>query len=86
MDNKKLGIILLIIGILLASTLLFVKNREDAIIREVVMDQGTCFLDDGTCLHNDRDITGYIIGWIISAVIIALGLYLIFFERSQKET
>lgn len=85
MDNKKLGIILVILAILIASTVFFVKAREDAIIRKVVEQEGSCFLDDGTCLHQDRSIAGYVAGWIISGAILALGIYLLFFEQSQKE-
>ena len=85
MDNKKLGIILIMIGILLAGTIYMVKAREDSIIRKIVQEQGSCFLEDGTCLHEDRSIIFYVIGWIFSGAIIALGLYLLFFEKSQKE-
>jgi ribosomal protein S25 len=84
MDNKKLGVILLIIGILLALSLYGVKIKEDAIIRQVVSEQGSCYLEDGTCLHDDRDLTFYFMGWILSAVLIALGIYLAAFEKSQK--
>ena len=84
MDNKQLGVILLIIGILLSLTIYGVKAKEDSIIREVVSDQGTCFLDDGTCLHEDRSTFFYIMGWTLSAILMALGLYLMLFEKSQK--
>ena len=85
MDNKKLGVILIITGIILASTIFFVKVKEDSLIGKVIDEQGSCFLEDGTCLHSDRSLIGYIIGGILSAAILALGVYLIFFERSQKE-
>lgn len=84
MDNKKLGVIILVVGLLLAVSVLVIKLREDAIINKFIHQEGTCFLEDGTCLHADRSIVGYVIGWIISAVIIALGIYLIIFEKSQK--
>ena len=84
MDNKKLGIILILMAIFLTSILFIVKSREDAIINKVINEKGSCFLEDGTCLHADRDITLYILGWIFSAATAALGLYLIFFEKSQK--
>ncbi len=85
MDNKKLGIILITIGIVLASTTYLIKYREDDLINKIVLEEGSCFLDDGTCLHSDRTIIPYIAGWFISAVITSLGVYLIFFEKSQKE-
>lgn len=84
MDNKKLGIILLVIGILLAVSIFLVKIKEDSLVNQFIDEEGTCYLDDGTCMHADRDMTLYIISWIFSAILIALGLYLIFFEKSQK--
>ncbi|MFC1705143.1 helix-turn-helix transcriptional regulator [Nanoarchaeota archaeon] len=85
MDNKRLGILLLIIGILIASSIFGVKTKEDQIINKVIEEEGTCFLEDGTCLHFDRNLTMYFAGWTLSAVIIALGIYLSVFEKSQKE-
>jgi len=85
MDNKKLGIIIVVISIILASTIFIVKIREDGLINKIIQQQGSCFLDDGTCLHSDRKITFYVVGWVLSAALIALSVYLIFFEKSQKE-
>ena len=84
MDNKKLGVILLIAGIFLASAIYGIKTRGDYLIEKLVIQQGSCFLEDGTCLHADRNFTPEIIGWIVSATMMALSLYLIFFEKSQK--
>ena len=84
MDNKQLGVILLIIGILLSLTIYGVKAKEDSMINKVVAEEGSCFLDDGTCLHEDRSIIFYTFSWIFSAILMALGLYLMLFEKSQK--
>ncbi len=84
MDNKKLGIMLLVTGLLLVGVIYMVKVREDAIINKVIAEKGSCFLEDGTCLHEDRNVALYIGGWIVSASIIALGTYLLLFEKSQK--
>ena len=84
MNNKKLGTILFVIGIVLAVTMYAVKAKEDAIIEKIISEKGSCFLEDGTCLHRDRNTIGYTLGGIFSAAIIALGAYLIFFEKSQK--
>ncbi|MBU2639893.1 MAG: MarR family transcriptional regulator [Nanoarchaeota archaeon] len=84
MDNKKLGIILIVIGLMLAVTIQMIKVKEDNITNKVISEKGSCFLEDGTCLHEDRSLMFYVSGWIISAVIISLSIYLIFFEKSQK--
>ncbi len=85
MDNKKLGIILLVVGLVLSIAVYMVKVTEDSMINKVVVDQGTCFLDDGTCLHADRSLLFYFVGWGLSGIIVALSLYLMIFEKSQKE-
>lgn len=84
MDNKKLGIILLVIGILIVSLTFIIKWKEDVLINKFISQEGTCFLEDGTCLHQDRFLLGYIISWIVASIITALGIYLLFFEKSQK--
>lgn len=83
MNNHKIGLILIIIGIIIASSILTVKLNEDKTINKVVEDQGTCYLADGTCLHETNWLP-YILGWTLSAAILALGAYLVFFEKSQK--
>lgn len=85
MNNKSIGIILFIVSILLISTTILIKSREDRMIDQIITEQGSCFLDDGTCLHKDKDITLYILVWVFSAILIALSLFLFLFEKSQKE-
>lgn len=87
MDNKKLGMILIGVGILLAVIVLVIKLQGDDVVQEVVDNTGSCYLADGTCLHDEANakMVYYIIGWFFSAIMIALGIFLIFFEKSQKE-
>ena len=85
MDNRKMGIILIIITLFITASTLMIKSREDAIIDQIIEEQESCFLEDGMCLHADRDLTYYIVAWIFSAALAALGAYLLFFEKSQKE-
>lgn len=84
MNQKQIGVIIIIIGIILAGFVYFAKLREDRAIDLLVEQQGTCFLDDGTCLHDDRNITLYVIGWVLSGVLVVLGIYLGFFDKTQK--
>ncbi len=84
MDNKKLGIILIIIGLLVAAIVIIFKLQYDSTVNIIISKTGSCFLEDGTCLHESNNLY-YIIGGFISAIIIALGIYIKFFEKTQKE-
>jgi hypothetical protein len=84
MDNKKLGIILMIIGVLLIIFIFSIQIMQNNITQKIVEEKGTCFLEDGTCLHKENGFL-FIFGYIISSIIIALGIYLVWFEKSQKE-
>lgn len=91
MDNKKLGIIL--IGISLIFLILLgiirynvVKSYDKEIDRYLELDQD-CSPDPNTCPHELRSqaqIPILIAGALLFGVI-ALGIYLISFEKSQKE-
>ncbi len=85
MNQKQIGIILLIVGILSAMFVYVVKVREDTYIEAIIEAQGgSCYLDDGTCLHEDRNYTPLIIGTIVALALILLGVYLLIFDRTQK--
>ena len=84
MNKKQIGIFLVIIGILLASFLFFAKQREDAYIDQIIQQQGgICYLD-GVCLH-DQEFTSYFFGAIPIIAIIILGVYLFFFDTTEKQ-
>jgi hypothetical protein len=85
MNKKQIGILLIIVGIIVGGFVYVAKIREDNNIKTIISLQGgSCYLADGTCLHEDRDYTLYIIGGILSAALIILGSYLIFFDRTEK--
>ncbi len=83
MNQKQIGTILLIIGILLGSLVYVIKYNEDQVINKIIAEQDSCFLEDGTCLHESRNFTFYVFGWIISAALIILGVYLMFDKTQQ---
>ncbi len=83
MENKKLGIILIIMGVIVLALVMILKFQYDSVVDVIVEKNGSCFLEDGTCLHSTNT-TYYIIGGVIAAALIALGIYVTFFERTQK--
>ncbi len=84
MNNKYLGASLIILGLLLFAFVLLAKQKEDFYINSMIEVQGgSCFLEDGTCLHADRDYTAYIVGFGVSIALMVFGIYLFLFDKSQ---
>ncbi len=82
MDNKKLGIMLVVLGIVLGFIILAFNQTINAQAEEGcdcagMEESGFCPMDDSTPWQTYA-------GIILVSVMAALGLYLIFFEKSQK--
>ncbi|MCF7871643.1 MarR family transcriptional regulator [Candidatus Woesearchaeota archaeon] len=85
MKNKHVGFIVIFIALVLAFLVQTSKIREDNYIAAIVETQnGSCYLADGTCLHGDRDYAPFIVGWIAAGTLLILGVYLIFFDKTQQ--
>jgi DNA-binding MarR family transcriptional regulator len=84
MKQKHIGIIIIIVGLMLALFVYMSKLREDSYIKDVISETGSCYLTDGTCLHEDRKYGIYIIGGTLSLSLILFGVYLAFFDRTQE--
>lgn len=91
MDNKKLGIIIILFSLVLLSVLFFVnKNIQDAYQAQIdsYIEKGeSCPTDPLLCPHQLKakaQVPIYIGGALILGLL-SLGAYLIFFEKSQKE-
>ncbi len=85
MNQKQIGITVIIVGLVLAALVTGMKLREDSLIDAVIEQQGgSCYLDDGTCLHSDRSFIPYIIGYVLSSALVILGVYLIFFDKTLE--
>jgi len=84
MNQKQIGIIVIIAGILIGAFTYVAKVREDKAIGEIITAQnGSCYLPDGTCLHEDRDWTPFIAGGVLTGALLILGIYLIVFDKTQ---
>lgn len=85
MNQKQIGIILVIIGLMFSGFTYFSKLREDEYIRFIMQqNNGSCFLDDGTCLHADRTFMLYVVGGVLSLGLVMLGTYLLVFDKTQR--
>lgn len=83
---KNMGILLVILGILISGITLMNKSKEDFYIDELSQTlNGTCVLDSGYCLHEDRDWTSYVIGWVLGIVLFIAGIYLLIFPKLPKK-
>ena len=82
MDNKKLGIIMVIACILLG-ILVFAFNNQLS-----KQAEASCSCEEmkegGVCPHEQKTPWLTYLGIILASAIFALGIYLILFERSQK--
>lgn len=85
MNKRQIGIFLIILGMLAALFVYGTKLKEDRNIDLLIeLQGGSCYLADGTCLHDDRDYTLYIIGFVISLSMIVLGIYLFLFDKTEN--
>ena len=86
MKKKHIGFTIILIAIILGVLVQASKVREDKYIDAIIESQnGSCYIDEGTvCLHGDRDYTPFIVGWIAAGALFMLGLYLIFFDKTQE--
>jgi len=83
MENKKLGIILIVVCLILGF-LIFTFNKQ---INDQAEASCSCseMEDGGSCPHEQQNPWFTYLGIILLAGLVALGVYLIFFEKSQKE-
>ncbi|MFH1210420.1 MAG: hypothetical protein V1645_00740 [archaeon] len=82
MDNKKLGIVLIIAALVIIGIFFFIRSEMERLIGIQVETTGTCF-QGSVCSHENANTTTYI-GIGLAAFIAALGVFLLFFEKGQK--
>ena len=84
MNQRIIGIILLVAGILLAGLVHSYKADAETHVNLVMQQSGTCFLDDGTCLHAELAGNKFLFGYVIAAALLILGVYLLVFDKSMQ--
>jgi DNA-binding MarR family transcriptional regulator len=84
MENKKLGLILIGVSLILAVILIIVQLKIDSLVDSLMqLSGGSCITETGECIHEVSNVP-MTIGYSILALLLALGAYLLFFEKSQK--
>ncbi len=84
MNQRQIGFVIILLGVLSGVFVLMTKAADDRRIAEITKELGSCYLSDGTCLHEERDFTVYILGGILSGSMLLFGLYLALFDRTQE--
>jgi uncharacterized membrane protein len=84
MHQRAIGILLIIVALVIAGGTYYAKQNAEMTINVVVNATGSCFLNDGTCLHNQETIYTTI-GWVISVILFLVGLYLVVFDRTATK-
>lgn len=84
MNQKSIGIVLIIIALCSSFFTYYMNAQQVKYIDAYIDATGSCFLEDGTCLHRDRNLTGVFIGIIVSISLLVLGIYLVFFDKTQQ--
>jgi len=83
MNQKHIGIILITVSLILGSFVYLVQKESEKYADEHMKREGTCYLDDGTCLHK-RNLPLYTLGWAVSGALILFAIYLIFIDKTQE--
>lgn len=83
MNNKVLGSMLIIIGIFFLVSLIIFKIQINNLVQIAMESSGGSCISNGICVHEQSNLPMYVgIGIIVFTL--ALGFYLIFFEKSQE--
>lgn len=85
LNNKILGISLIILAIAFLATTVVFKIQIDKVTALLMAESGGSCIQDGKCIHQQSDIPVYS-GIILSFITLCLGIYLTVFARSQENT
>ncbi len=84
MDNKKIGISVILVGALFIAVIILFKMQITELADFLMKtSSGSCFLEDGSCIHERSDFP-FIAGMSLAVITIGFGAYLVFFSRAAK--
>lgn len=82
MDNKKLGVALIIAALIIVGIFFYIKSETERLIVIQMQTTGSCY-QGNVCSHERANTTTYI-GIGLASFIAALGFYLLLFEKGHK--
>lgn len=83
MNQKVIGIALIVVSLIIGAFVYNSYQRSEVQIQLFVEQTGSCYLDDGTCLHDESQPVN-ILGWAVTGALLLFGVYLTFFDRTQQ--
>lgn len=84
MDNKKLGYLIILVGIAFIAILIVFKMQIDELINSLMdLSGGACFLESGKCIH-EQNLFPFIIGAVAILLTLGIGAYLVLFSKTEK--
>ncbi len=84
MNQKQIGFIIVAFAIIIGIIFYSIKIQQDNLAMQyAMMNNGSCVTQEGVCLHA-RANNYFYLGLGISTFLLALGLYLIYFDKTQS--
>lgn len=83
LKRRILGSIIIGIAVIFLISLIVFKIQINTLTEQLMIETGGSCIKDNECLHEQSDIPMYI-GIAIAFITLALGIYLIAFEKSQE--
>ncbi len=84
MRQRHIGVVFIIIGIFLSIFVYGAYQREVDMVDMHMQETGSCFLDDGTCLHGEINSPFYMLGFGVSIALAIFGFYIGFIDKTQE--
>jgi|SRR3989344_4020003 len=85
MKNRRIGLILILISIIFLTVTVIFKLQINNLVDALMIETGGTCIQEGKCIHEQSNLPVYI-GIAVVFINLALGLFFIFFERSQEQT
>jgi uncharacterized membrane protein len=84
MNQKQIGIIAIVLGFIIAGAFYMIKLQQDQIALDFThLNNGSCVTPEGVCLHERSNLI-FIVGLIFGIFLLALGFYLLYFDKTQQ--